>query len=75
MSIIYNKSSYKIKEIVRKQNESILQTPNVSIIQYRETPEQLKSFAVENPDLSKVDEIEIEYDKCGRRLVFEKIRR
>jgi hypothetical protein len=72
MSIIYNKSSYKIKEIVRKQNETVLQTPIVSIIQYRETPEQLQSYSVENPILSKVKEMEIEYNKGERRLIFGK---
>ena len=69
-------------EVKRKHNESILQTPDVSIIQYRGTPELPQGHSVENPDLSKVYEIEVDecsnreqcqkHNRCGCRLIFEK---
>ena len=48
---------FEQREEKRKHHDSILQTPDVSIIQYRESPELPQDTSVENPNLSKVTEM------------------
>ena len=74
--------AFEQREEKRKHQESILQTSDVSLIQYRESPELSQGPSVENLNLSKVSKMEVdecpnrdEYQqkhRCGPKLVFER---
>ena len=76
------KQTCEQREEKRKHHDLILQTPDVSIIQYRKSPELPQGISVGNPNLSKVTEMEVDecpsknqcYQKirCGRKLLFER---